>query len=303
MYFIQILFQTSSQYWNNVVQNAIGCAIGSIVAIGFSYLIYRWTIKQNNATIIEANKLRESNQLKALAVMLQDAIKMVKNQSKAIKKFIDELKKQPNEFPKITINPLGNLKRIIDTITIEGTGLTYMKHFSSKNSAKEFTSILELIDYLYAEFQGLEGLIQRASLNHHDRKIAVSKVFDYTNKLVLDYISRMPEIDIICQGIKQIKINFDNNRGSFDNIGSVNALFFVPLNNFIREMLNKGVKTDYSLELVYATSRGIEYFENIGSGYTKFENEMIGIETEVNINLPKLEAAASKILMSSFAST
>jgi hypothetical protein len=31
---------SDSVYWNNVIQNAIGCAIGSVVAIGFSILIY-----------------------------------------------------------------------------------------------------------------------------------------------------------------------------------------------------------------------------------------------------------------------
>lgn len=302
MHTIQILLQTSSKYWNDVIQNAIGCSIGSIVAIAFSFLIYWLTVRQANASTIKANKDRENNRLKAFGVMLQDAIKMTKNQSTAISEFIEKIKKLPNEFPMPVIYPLGNLKRIIDTITIESTGITYMKYFPCKDSAKEFTGILEIIDYLYAEFQGIVGLTQRASLNHYDRKLEVSRTFDDSNKLVIDYIERMNEADVIRQRIRQIKINFDTNRGSIDNIDSVNTLFFLPLNNFIKEILSKGIKTNYILDLFYVTSRGIEYFENIASGYKKFENELIGIESEVKRNLFKLESVASKILNSSYVS-
>ena len=113
------------------------------------------------------------------------------------------------------------------------------------------------------EFEGLLGLIQRASLNHYERKLKVSKAFDSGNKLVLDYIHRMNDGDIICQKIKQIKKDFDANRGPVDNIDTINSLFFLPLNTFLAEMLNNRIKTDYMLELFYVTSRGIEYFENI----------------------------------------
>ena len=298
MYFIQILLQTSSNYWNDVIQNAIGGSVGSIIAIAVSFLIYWLTIRETNASAIKTKKDRESNQLKAFAVMLQDAIKMTKSQSAAISEFIEKIKKHPNEFPVPIIYPLGNLKRIIDTITIERTGITYMKYFSGKGSAKEFTSILEIIDYLYAEFQGMVGLTQRASLNHYDRKLAVSRAFDDSNKLVIDYIERMSEADVFSQKIRQIKINFDTNRGSVDNIDSVNTLFFLPLNNFIKRLLSNGTKTNYILDLFYITSRGIEYFEYIASGYKKFENEMIGIESEVKENLRKLESVSLKILNS-----
>jgi hypothetical protein len=297
-----ILLQTSSAYWNNVIQNSIAGTIGSLIAIVVSILIYKWTTKDGEAAKKEAIALKESNQLKAFGLMIQNGIKMATDQSKAISAFIEELKKQPNEFPKILIHPLGNLKRIIDTITIEETGLSYMKHFSGINAAKEFTSILNYVDYLYAEFYQLEGLVQRATLNDYDRKMEVSKMFDYANKLVLDYIIHIQPTDSLGQRIKQIKNDFDQNRGRPDNLNSVKNLFFIPLNEFLQDILNRGIKTPFYLELFYASSKGREYFEYIESGYLKFENEMKGIETEVNTNLPKLKLASVRILNSKYVS-
>ena len=301
MYFIPFLLQTYSQYWNDVIQNAIGGTIGSFLAIAFSFLIYWLTIRQSNASSERAKKENEYNQLKAFAVMIKDSIKVTKKQSEAIKNFIEEVKKQPNEFPLLSMYSLGSLKRVINTITIERTGATYMKYFSGKDSPKEFTSVLEIIDYLNMEFEGLVGLIQRAALNHYDRTLEVSRTFDKGNKLVLDYIHKMNEADFIGQEIRHIKRHFDENRGSFDNINSVNSLFFLPLNNSLKKILNNGVRTDYMLELFYVTSRGIEYFQNIALGYKKFEREISKIELQVNNNLGKLESTASKILNSKFA--
>jgi hypothetical protein len=90
-----------------------------------------------------------------------------------ISAFITELRLHPNTFPLLSIHTLGNLKRIIDTITIEKTGLTYMKHFQSNTSAIEFTSILNTVDYLYFELSGLPTLVERASLNHSERQMNI----------------------------------------------------------------------------------------------------------------------------------
>lgn len=295
---IQILLQTSSEYWNNVIQNAIGGTIGSFIAIYVSIKIYWQTEKKSQVAATEATKFKEENQLKAFALMLRDATKMVKQQSEAVNKFIDELKKQPDEFPKINVYPLGNLKRIINNITIEGTGLTYMKYFPSENSAKEFTGMLELVDYFYYEFNGLGSLVQRATLNHLDRRIEVSKTLERINKYLIDYGGQTQSFGNAGQRIMEIRANFDTNRGSLDNTKSVNDLFFKPLNQLMIEFIRNGNKTSFTTDLAYDSSRGMEFFGYIGAGYLQFEKEMEGIKNEVNKNVEKLETVTTKILKS-----
>lgn len=289
-------------YWNGVFQNAIGCSLGSGAAIYVAWLIYRKQSKDNEDSALNAIKIKEENQLKSFALMLQNALKMAQKQADYIEQYIGEIKKQPTPFPKITLTPLGNLKIILDSITVEKTGLAYMKYFSSDNSAKEFTTIMDAVDYLNTEFKELQGLIGRATMNDFDRRKEFSKAFDICNKLVLDFIIRDADMskDTFTIKIKEIKFNFDKNRGSVDNIQSINDLFFIPLSNFLLERLNRGQRDDFSIELNYWVSRGIEYYENILHGYNQFESEMVGIQKEVGKNIAKLESASSKILQSKY---
>ena len=57
---IKVLGFSDAVYWNNVIQNAIGCAIGSIVAIGISILIYWLTIQATNKATRQAIALSET---------------------------------------------------------------------------------------------------------------------------------------------------------------------------------------------------------------------------------------------------
>ena len=164
----------SYDYWYSVTQNAIGCAIGSLAAIVISIWIYHQTIKETNKSLKQAQDTKEINELKAFSFMLSDAIALAQKQYENICKFITALGDEPNTFPKIKTRTLGNLKRIIDTITVEDTGLSYMKHFHGADSAKEFTSILETVDYLYFEFKEMNELVKMASQNHYDRQIKFS---------------------------------------------------------------------------------------------------------------------------------
>jgi hypothetical protein len=101
----------NSAYWNSVIQNAIGCAIGSIIAIGISILIYWLTIRATNRAAREATKLREANQLRAFALMLELAMEMVSKQVESIKRFVSDVESHPSTFPIPAMNPLGRLKQ------------------------------------------------------------------------------------------------------------------------------------------------------------------------------------------------
>jgi hypothetical protein len=148
--FMALYFLFVSKYWSDVIENAIGCTIGSLIAIVVSLIIYWLTIRGAEKSSRRAGELLERNQLIAFALMIRDAINFTEKQSANARKFIDALKNHPNTFPLLQMQPLGTLKRLIDTITVEKTGLTYMKYYPGKNSAKEFIGILDTVDYLHA---------------------------------------------------------------------------------------------------------------------------------------------------------
>jgi hypothetical protein len=283
-------------YWYSVIQNAIGCAIGSIVAIVFSFYIY-WRSNWNNNRLAKNEKLAdELNRLRSFKLMLQRAIKNSDELIKHIGEFIPKLKAHPNEFPLLIITPLGNFKRITETITVEKTGAAYTKHFPGVDSIKEFTSILESIDFLYDAFLECRDVVQRASLNHFDRVMKVSDKFDIADKLLIDVTSDPRNHNVILKDLLEAKANFIKERGELSNIDSVYNLYLLPMRIIMAALIKGGIMNDFIREYTHNITKCIEYYLYIGSGYDKFVLEMEGIEKSLKENLANLEGKAKKIL-------
>jgi hypothetical protein len=183
------------------------------------------------------------------------------------------------------MHPLARLKRITDTISIESTGLVYIKYFPKQDATKEFTKILDHIDYLYAELNGLQEMIKLASLNHQDRLLRFSAIFDQTDKYIKDNIIIQNRTDEIAKRVCQQKDVFVKSRISPDEIGPLYNLYFSPITQLLAEYLREGGEDKTYAQLVYLTSKGEEYYGYIIAGYSKFEKELDGIIAEVNKTL------------------
>ena len=302
MNFLQIKVPCFSDgvYWNNVLQNAIGCAIGSFVAIGISILIYWLTIRATNKTTRQAISTSETNQLSAFALMLELAVEMATNQIKNLNEFLASVRAHPSTFPIPAVHPLARLKRITDTISIESTGLVYIKYFPKQNAAKVFTKILDHIDYLYAEINGLQEMIKFASLNHQDRLQRLSAIFDQTDKYIIDNIIIPNRTEDIAKRICQQKAVFVKSRKSPDDIEPLDNYYFSPITHLLAEYLRGGGEDTMYAQLIYLTSKGLEYYGYIHAGYSKFEKELEGIVAETNKNLTSLREMSNPLLTSRF---
>jgi hypothetical protein len=285
----------ASGYWNDVIQNGIGCAIGSLVAIAISFVIYWLTIRYTDNAARKAVADKENNQLEAFSLMVGEAKRMIVAQIKGIDEFNKALKLQPVKFPLIIINPIGSLKRVIDSITFEGAGLAYKKKYKGHGSLIEFTKILNLIDYFFYVFIDLQKMVKRASLNHDKRKFKIAKVFDDTNRLVIKYLTLIPEIDPLKQSLGEIKVKFERERGSLDRIEPINTLFFEPIVDLTKKYLVAGAAGEFLIDLHLNAAKGAEYYTQIGIGYKQFENEVLGIAKTANENLLMLDALFEKI--------
>jgi hypothetical protein len=287
-------------YWNNVVQNAIGCAIGSVVAIGISILIYWLTIRATDKAARQALAVSETKQLSAFAMMLELAIEMATNQAKNLHEFVTNIRAHPSTFPIPAMHPLSRLKRITDTISIESTGLVYIKYFPKQEAAKEFTKILDHVDYLYAELNGLQDMIKLASLNHQDRLQRFAAIFDQTDKYIIDNLIIPNKTDDIAKRIRQQKDVFLKSRNSRDDAEPLYKFYFSPITEILASYLRAGGDDTTYAQLVYLTSKGIEYYGYIIAGYEKFEKELEGIIATASKNLAALREMSSPLLSSRF---
>jgi len=295
--FMTLYFLLMNKYWQDVIQNAIGCAIGSAVAIAISFIIYWLTIRYTENAARKAVAEKENDQLEAFATMVGEAKRMITAQIKSIDEFIEALKLQPVKFPLIVINPIGSLKRVIDSITFEGAGLAYKKKYKGQNSLIEFTKILNLIDYFFYVFIDLQEMVKRASLNHDDRKFKVGRVFDDTNRPVIKYLTLIPEIDPLKRSLVEIKVKFEKERGSLDQIEPINTLFFEPIVDLTKRYLVAGTAGEFIVDLHLNASKGAEYYTQLGIGYKQFEDEVWGIAKTAKENLLMLEGFSEKILI------
>lgn len=294
------IFFGLTAYWNSVFQNAIGCAFGSLAAIIISIVIYKETVRESNEAVKNERLTSETNQLKAFKLMLQEVIRISNKMVEFIEEFIPALKTQPSKFPKVQVTSLGSLKRIIDTITVEKTGMTYMKYFVSEDSTKEFLDILKVVDYLYSEFGEFQEVVKRASLNHTARLVRVADILDLADKILLDNIGSANDVPAITQRINSIKENFSRNRGDLSDMSSVNNLYFVPMRDLMMNVLGNDMVNDFTKNFTHTVTKGIEYYNQVRSGYDQFISEVGGILSTVNENLPTLKTNAGKIINSSF---
>jgi hypothetical protein len=304
LYFLTV---STATYMDRVLENAFGCLIGSAVAIIISILIYQrgnrsaYRAEENqrlaNEALLHADEL---NQMRAFRVLLQRSIRTSEIWSEGIKKFITELKEHPVEFPLLLMTSIANLKRIIDAITVEKTGRTYMKHFPSENSANEFISILESVDYLYAEFNQLPETVKRASLNHNDRMIQVSEKLDAADELILENLEEMGDSQL-SKDIQNIKTNFAKNRGEISDIHSVNELYFIPMRDLMQKVLESNFMNEFVKNYTYAITKGIQFYSYVGNGYDRFRDNMVELETKIITNTETLRTRAERILQSDLA--
>ncbi len=175
-----------------------------------------------------------------------------------------------------------------------------MKYFLGQNSAGEFISILESVDYLYAEFNQLYEMIKMASLNHQDRLNKVSDKFDIADELILENLEYLEEINLN-NDIQKIKTNFAKKRGDLSDIHAVNSLYFVPMQQFMRKVLESGHMDKFVKNYTYAISKGVEFYSYLGNGYERFYDEMVEIENKINTNIAELKVRADNILRSDLA--
>jgi hypothetical protein len=281
--------------WHSIMENAIGCAIGSIVAIAASILIYWVTVFQTKKEIDRQRLTEETNQLLGFRLMLEEGIKVSGILLNNLKNMILKLQNHPNNFPLLESPSFGSIRKIVRDITVERTGLTYMKHLANENVSEEFFSILRSIDYLDDEFMNIQETVKRAHLNHYDRVIRVSNSLDLCDKIIVDSLQFLGW-QVYGNSLREIKQKFGNERGDLSNIDAVNTLYFLPMRDLMDNLIREGKSDDFVINFTYNITKGIEYYNQLGSGYDAFIGTMEQIVSEFEKSLDLLKSRANRIL-------
>lgn len=141
------------EYWGSVWQNAIGCTVGSFLAVFFSYLIYRFGLKKTEELKYREQDRERADSLKYFSELVSNIIETTHQQIAMIEEFREQIGTYPAKFELMTVLPIYDFKRVSENLFLD----KLMLSFTSKGdgSVKEFRKIIIDVDYLTTEFSFL----------------------------------------------------------------------------------------------------------------------------------------------------
>ncbi|HEY1872383.1 MAG TPA: hypothetical protein VGG71_15070 [Chitinophagaceae bacterium] len=238
--------------------------------------------------------------MKAFKILIEAAIKTSDKMIVSIEEFILSLKTHPVVFPLLSTMSFGNLERVFNSVTVEKTGKSYLKFFPDENALKEFLSILELVDYLYAEFGGLHSLVERASINHTERLMRVSNAFIDADKILIDNVKNMDIKNPIVRQIFATKLTFLEKRRDEYDIDALYNLNFKQMKEVIIDLLRRENNNEFAQKYIYELTRGIDDYKAVGVGFGNFITTMTNIQNKAKENCTKLKENSKNILQFNF---
>jgi hypothetical protein len=174
----------SCQYWAGVVQNAIGCTIGSFVAILVSYWIYRRTTRNDRRN--RANEAKDV--LLYFKQTMETIIRIAKDQTANVQRYCDDIEENDLELPYLSFLPMYSLKRIAEGTSLDRTLVAYIRQFPSESNVKEFEALISAVEYFLAQFLLLPEEMRSTRLYDHERKTQYQKIYKEAYDLLGFYI-------------------------------------------------------------------------------------------------------------------
>src|SRR6185437_6061012 len=141
----------SLEYWKGIIQNGIGCTLGSFLAIFASYRIY---LSQNRRSLEEKEQeIRQQNAdtISYFKSIIKDTLSIVDQQIQELENFIEKTRANSITIDPLTYLPLFQLKRLIDGDSVDLIFAAYQWTFPGKSGVQEFSDIMDTIEYLYSQ--------------------------------------------------------------------------------------------------------------------------------------------------------
>ena len=287
----------SSEYWKGILQNGLGCTLGSFIGVGVTLLIYYKSITRDAK---EKQKIKIEDQTKKLFIfssLVKNVIPLVKQQRGHLKDFIEKIRENSIDLPLMTFVPLNDLKRIIDNISFEETGLAYIDKFGNDpETAKEFSNILGSVDYLHLEFDLIPGQMIRAQNFDYERKTKVQNIFAKSFEILGSYMLQqdLNNPNEIVTEIQNVSFKFQEKHTDNYDIKFYNDNFFIPMNDLMVKFLSAGYRLPQFISVAQLTRDGKQFFGNIQSANLLLAESIENILTTVDEGIADLLKYSSK---------
>jgi hypothetical protein len=285
----------SAEYWRSVAQNSLGCTIGSLVAIGAAYVIYRLT----NSAARRDKQQEQKDVLFSFKLSVESIIRIVKDQTNKIQSYCDSIAANDIYPPELSFLPMYGLKRISDGGSFDRIFVAYIRRFPGKHDIKGFDALISDIDYFLSQFLVLPDEIRLTMNYDHERKKEFGKVYKKAHTLLSDWmLINDPMLSNTPLG-RQFAVVLDEmtaNRTDNYDIAYYDQYFFKPINDIAVASL-PGTAIDLRIvELANLTRDGKQLLSEIQAQNRVSKSKMEELLPRLSPAIAKLEQHAVKIL-------
>jgi hypothetical protein len=283
----------SLEYWENVGQNAIGCTLGSFLAISFSYVIYRVSVRKEEGVKQREVQMERNNTLKYFSELIKNIIQTTHAQVHCIDEFKDTVVGSVDKFPLMTMFPLYDFRRVSENLPLDKVLLSFTA--SGKNSVLEFREIIGNADFLTAQLSLISELL-RSGKATHEKLFEEMYILVKECKVQVDgHLMRLKTDNESANKLYEFLQFGKQNAVIVNSVSSYYTRFILPLNRLMIEI----IQYDRSMEfqsLYDLTVEGIGLFERIVEQNRIIAQEFEGISGKIKSVLTVLEENAKEYL-------
>jgi hypothetical protein len=284
------------EYWQNVFQNAIGCTLGSLVAVWIAVAIYRRQTRDAAMARASVEQQEQNDLLRYFSISLDEIVRMLTDQSENIKNYIDKLQKDPLGDNLMTFVPLSSIKRLTDgNVPMDKLLISYVDNFShTKDALKTFSEIFAVLDYAYLELSYLPVTIERVLTQDQSRKLKFSEYYKIAWDEVGSFITTLDETDPANIRLRELLASFREGKAANDDIQYHHDRFISPINDIALEQLASGRRE--FVKLTITTRDAKQLFVDMFRHQDNFiKNDLLPIQTKILQESQKLKALLEEL--------
>jgi hypothetical protein len=288
----------SAEYWKGVIQNGIGCTLGSLLAIAVSYAIY----KAANIKSDREKNLNQEHEARDILIyfrgIVNNIIQISKQQVKNLEEYIERIHLNNIELPILSLVPMYSLKRVIEGESLDRILVAYVRQFPGENSVKEFGLIISAIEYLYGQFMMFPEEMKLAQNYDLDRKTQYQKLFRESHSLVGKFMLNQDPSNPSpgASEIEPTMNDFAQHHTSTDDLPFYYQYFFEPINDTMVAMLSGVEKNPIFVQLAETTRDGKQMFNFIKSENSLFAESLRDVIPSLNEQIDKLQTNGANII-------
>ena len=287
----------SAEYWKAVLQNGIGCTLGSMLAIYVSLIIYQFSNRKEKNEQQARQKQETRDILLYFKEVVRNILKISEKQVSNMEIFVKTVKINEIDLPLLSFLPIYNLKRIAEGESLDRILIAYIREFPGEGSIKEFGNLISGIEYVYNQFVMLPDEMRRGKDYDYERKLNYQKYFRECYSMLGHYMVE-PHPSLQEQGIFDIQTMLDKLRENHNDNAEIEVyhnFFFVPLNKIMVNLIDLN-PNQMVMRLASISRDAIQLFEAIKKHNSEFADSQHVLIPGLIKSIAEINANAKKIL-------